>query len=218
MTELPFSVVIDFAQSTELKNLGVTNNYKDLVNLTNYTLIDLYNRFEIKKNITSIELDPDTEYYELPVDDCLKILEIKDKGEASRKHMPRHGHNTPIRLNTNGVFLVNNQKLQVTKEIRGIPNNVLYILYKQKPEFVTTDVAYTEQYVDIPLALVECLIQGMTYHAHSMGVMAIDAQKQGAVIDQYMQRYETAMQKAEIHSHIVPRNIEGDDVRIKGFF
>ncbi len=57
--------VIMFAQSSELKNLDISNSISDMVNLINLALIDIHSSLVINQGIIHVPLDKEKTEYNL---------------------------------------------------------------------------------------------------------------------------------------------------------
>lgn len=65
MSNLTLKEVIEFAKTTDLKNLAVADNYPDMVRYVNMVLIDLHSRLFINQGIVDIPLEKDKTIYNL---------------------------------------------------------------------------------------------------------------------------------------------------------
>lgn len=125
-----------------------------------------------------------------------------------------------LSINNKGVFLVDKNTIQVDQNLLNkYTNNTLHILYKKSPEMVTISKTIQEQYVDLPISLLECLIFGMAYYAHTIGIITADMSKAygGLTVDNLKKTYESSIQKAMAYQ-ITPQKKRDDNLYESGNF
>lgn len=121
--------------------------------------------------------------------------------------------------NEYGIHKIDDMTIQVEKAILNkYSSNTLYIRYKDHPNLCVMNIPASQQIVDIPIELLECVLLGMSVKAHTMGFLTTDPRTgQSYVQNPYIDRYEMAIKKAIANGYIQPTRLERKDWEQKGF-
>ncbi|EAL4587030.1 hypothetical protein NON42_001165 [Campylobacter coli] len=136
-----------------------------------------------------------------------KILEVKDD------------YKSPIVLNDNLVHNVSPNVIQVEKELANkYDSNTLHILYTKQPKMVTDTLPADQQIVDIPEALLECLLLGIASKVSNIGQLTNDPRTGTSYMPNvYIERYEKAIEKVIGEGFLYQLGLNKRDVHTKGF-
>ena len=137
----------------------------------------------------------------------MQILEIKDEFKSE------------IKLNEELVHTSSPTEIQVEQKLLNKhTGNNLYVRVKLPPRLVDSTKQASDQSVDLPPELLECLLLGIAVKASSIKALSNDPRTGTSYVQNpYMERYELAIKKARDNGYTPQTSMKTLGVFDKGF-
>lgn len=204
-------VLNDFINSlvgSELRSLAVAEEPEMIVSFINTGIIELYNKFPIKTEEYTIQVEGGKTIYELP-EDFLYIIsasEYTDTGiDSGVASMPINETNNLNSLNT-----VSFNQVQIPLNIEG---REVYVIYVPKPRVLSHKRLHEE--IPVPDVMLQALMSFVGFKGH--GAIHLDGQSKNA--DVYYARFRQLCDELSLRSTpIAPDSLDmGDRLFTRGF-